>query len=342
MVYGGQKDNLVETGENAMNELISVIVPVYKVEDYLQRCVDSILNQSYNNLEIILVDDGSPDKCGKICDNYEKCDSRVKVIHRDNGGLSAARNSGLDVMKGKYVTFVDSDDWLDKNAILHMYTILLRSNTDFSAVGLLPVYDGKEVNSVVYQNSIKFYDRESALETFLFNDQLSPCACGKLWKSELWRELRFPIGKLFEDQYTIYKIIEKSKCCVLSSNQMYFYYKREGSIGHSSFSKRTYDLHYAICEEYEYITKKYPCTRKSMDVAFVMWEMVFINMMIRSNYIDTQILTEIRKFARKRIKNCLMCKHINKTRKIQIILFAYTYRLYLFTYKIYKKSHPLS
>ena len=112
-----------------MQPLISIIVPVYKVEPYLRRCVDSILNQTYRNLEVILVDDGSPDNCGSICDAYAKQDSRVKVIHKENGGLSSARNAGLDVMSGAYVGFVDSDDWIEP----HMYESLLKLMEKFDA-----------------------------------------------------------------------------------------------------------------------------------------------------------------------------------------------------------------
>lgn len=326
----------------SMNDLVSVIVPIYKVEDYIHRCVDSILKQSYEKLEVILVDDGSPDNCGAICDEYKSRDERVKVIHKENGGLSAARNSGLDIVTGKYIMFVDSDDWLDLNAIQYLYQIIKEHDADVSAVGLLSVFDGTEIENVIYSNKVTVYDKSQALETFLFNGQLSPCACGKLWKSNLWSKVRFPEGRLFEDQFTIYKILDDAECSVLSENKMYFYFKREGSIGHSEFSSRTYDLHDAIQEEYNYIVTKYPATEPNMIVAYITWEIVFINMMIRSDYKDEQIIKKVRNIARRNIYQCMSSRYINKTRKLQIVLFAYFYPLYVLTYKQYKKSHPFA
>jgi len=294
------------------------------------------------NLEIILVDDGSPDNCGKICDEYSRTDSRIRVIHRENGGLSAARNSGLDVMTGSYVTFVDSDDWLDKDAINYLYKILVEHNTNISAVSFLSVIDGSEPDQIVYDNKVKRFTKVMGLQTFLFNGQLSPCACGKLWQADLWKNTRFPVGKLFEDQFTIYKILDCVDSSVLSSNKMYFYFKREGSIGHSDFSKRTYDLYDAINEEYEYIVTKYPETQKNMIVALITWEIVFINMMIRSDYKDKELVNRVRQQARSNIGLCLSCNLINRTRKIQILLFAYNYQLYVKVYMKYKESHPFA
>lgn len=325
-----------------MNDLVSVIVPVYKVEEYLHRCIDSILTQSYETLEVILVDDGSPDNCGLICDEYHAKDKRVKVVHRENGGLSAARNSGLDIVSGDYLMFVDSDDWLDVNTIKYLHQILVEYKADISAVGLLPVIDGTEVNNNIYTNKVKVYNKLQGLETFLFNGQLSPCACGKLWRTDLWANVRFPEGKLHEDQFTIYKILDEISCSVLSENKMYFYFKREGSIGHSEFSKRTYDLYDAIQEEYSFITTKYPETKPNMVVALITWEIVFINMMIRSEYHDATVINKVRKTARHNIRQCMSSKYINTTRKVEIILFAYFYPLYVLTYKQYKKSHPFA
>ena len=127
-----------------MKELITVVVPVYKVEEYIYKCVDSIINQTYKNLEIILVDDGSPDNCPKICDDYSKKDKRIKVIHKKNGGVSSARNEGLKITKGNYIVFVDSDDWIESNFIKEMLTNLINSKVDYIVCGYNRVYDGKK------------------------------------------------------------------------------------------------------------------------------------------------------------------------------------------------------
>ena len=166
-----------------MEDLITVIVPVYKVEKYIRRCIESIINQTYRNLEIILVDDGSPDDCGKICDEYAKKDNRIKVIHKENGGLSDARNKALDLANGKYVIFVDSDDYIEKNAIGYLYKLIQKYNTDI-AIGLVnSIYDG-EKNSILKnkESNIKVYNKEQALETMLYNTEFTNMACNKHYK----------------------------------------------------------------------------------------------------------------------------------------------------------------
>ena len=174
--------------------LISVIVPIYKVEKYLGKCIESIIRQSYSNLEIILVDDGSPDRCGAICDEYARKDSRIKVIHQDNMGLSVARNTGLNIATGEYITFVDSDDWIALNFIKLLLKSMLKSNAQIAVTSLLNVYeDGTTKSNTLILSEIRLSKTEG-LACYLFNGYLTPCACGKLWKKNLWEGIRFPEG----------------------------------------------------------------------------------------------------------------------------------------------------
>lgn len=318
---------------NEKKPLITVVVPIYKVEAYLDECVQSILNQTYYNLEIILVDDGSPDRCGKMCDEYAEKDVRVKVIHQKNKGLSGARNSAVDIATGEYITFVDSDDYLKEDMIEVLYNEILQYDAEMVAVAFESFFEDGTRSTNPHSGEVFMYTKEEAMDCFLFNDYLTPCVCGKLYKRSLWKEIRCPEGKLFEDQFTTYKLIDQCKKVVYDTTPRYYYRKRMGSIGHSSFSKRTYDLYDAIHEEYDYISQKYPKKCPNIVVARITWEIVFVNMMIRSDVNDTKTVTEIQRFARKNIGKVLKCNYIDGVRKMQIVLFSYAIALYKIAYR---------
>ena len=321
--------------------LITVVIPIYKVEEYLRECIDSILGQTYKNLEIILVDDGSPDKCGKICDEYASKDDRCIVIHQENQGLSGARNSGIQIAKGAYITFVDSDDYVNKDMIEIMYNHMVEDNADMVVAGFESFFEDGTKSSNDHGGKVFKLSKEEALDCFLFNDYLTPCACGKLYKTSLWKGIRFPKGKLFEDQFTIYKIIDLTQRIIYLSEPMYHYRKRSGSIGHSNFSEKTYDLYAAINEEFNYINDKYAEKCPNIIVAKIFWEIVFVNMMILSNYKDTSVINKVQSFSFSNIRTVWQCPYINVVRKCQIALFSISYPLYKRFYKCYKKKHPL-
>lgn len=324
------------------NPLISIVIPIYKVERYINKCIDSILKQSYSNLEIILVDDGSPDKCGKICDEYKQKDSRVKVIHQKNKGLSEARNSGTDIATGKYITYVDSDDWISEDMIEILYNKIRENHTKIACGAYEGFFEDGTTISNSHSNKTYIYSRREALDCFLFNNYLTPCVWGKLYDIELWSDIRCPEGKLFEDQFTTYKILDLCEKVVFVTKPLYHYRKRNGSIGHSNFNEKTYQLYDAINEEYNYISKKYGEQCPNIAVAKTTWEIVFINMMISNNYRDKNVIKKTQKFAKNNIKKIIQCKYISKTRKIQIILFTYSFPLYVKFYKLYKVKHPVT
>lgn len=324
-----------------MNQpLITVVVPIYNVEKYLKECVDSILTQTYRNLEIILVDDGSPDQCGALCDEYGRKDERVKVIHQENKGLSGARNSATDIARGEYITYVDSDDYIEPNMIETLYEELQKNHAQMSVISAEIFFEDETKVSNGHGNQIFVYNKEKALDCFLFNDYLTPCVCGKLYDNKLWKEIRCPEGKLFEDQFTTYKLIDLCEKIVYVTTPLYHYRKRAGSIGHSNFSKRTYDLYDAIHEEYEYISSKYEEKCPNISVARITWEIVFVNMMIRDDYTDKSIVKQVQCFARKHLKEVWKCPYISKLRKGQISLFAAQFILYKVFYRMYKTQHP--
>lgn len=223
--------------------LVSVIVPVYKVEKELDKCIRSILDQTYQNLEIILVDDGSPDRCSQICDNYAQKDGRIKVIHKKNGGLSDARNAGLNIAKGKYFAFIDSDDWVSENFIEHLVTNLETTNSDISICSFIMVNKvGQMRHYATKKYNIEIFEHDAALHELFAQQKFGCMICLKLYKHNLFEDVRFPKGKLYEDIAVSLPLFEKSKRCVLSNAELYYYFQRESSIVNSQFSKRKLDM----------------------------------------------------------------------------------------------------
>jgi glycosyltransferase involved in cell wall biosynthesis len=211
--------------------LISVIVPVYKVEDYLDRCVQSILSQTYRNLEILLVDDGSPDGCGAMCDAFAKQDDRVKVIHKPNGGLSDARNVAIDVVKGEYLGFVDSDDFIHPKMYESLLNAIRESNASISACFYRSFKPGEDCFSSDEQPETVVFGQKEALEHFYsFNCVNFTLVWNKLYEKSLFEGIRYPKGKTREDEFTTYKLVYKAEKLAFLKDHLYFYLLRPGSI----------------------------------------------------------------------------------------------------------------
>lgn len=210
--------------------LISVIVPVYKVEQYIGKCIESIICQTYTNLEIILVNDGSPDNCPKICDDYSKTDGRIKVIHKTNGGLSDARNVGMDRATGEYIGFVDSDDWIDTDMYEILAGLILTNKADIAECGLRFVFQNRTIETD--DNKITILENTKAIECFLDRSiDIKGSVWNKLYKKSIIANLRFPIGKLHEDAFFTYKALYSSKKYVRVESSKYNYLQeRPGSI----------------------------------------------------------------------------------------------------------------
>lgn len=241
-------------------ELVTVIVPVYKVENYLNRCIRSIVNQSYNNLEILLVDDGSPDRCPQICDEWSKKDRRIKVIHKRNGGLSDGRNVGLKEAKGSYVCFVDSDDYVSETFVETLYGLICNYHAEMSAINLKEVFaiEPEVSEDVEYDQTEIIFEDADALKQLFSNYTFANYAWNKMYKRELFADIQFPIGRKMEDLGTTYKLLLKTKKIAYSTKILYFYYQREDSILHKpnlSFYRDKFEL---SRERYEKIRDIYP------------------------------------------------------------------------------------
>lgn len=241
---------LISSHDNLKLPLITIIIPVYQVEKYIHKCINSIINQTYRKLEIILVDDGSDDKSGMICDEYAKSDRRVQVIHKENGGLSDARNVALDIMKGTLVTFVDSDDYISDNYVMELYNLIINNNVDISVSNVIKFWQDIEIQEKrnIHKNRLYIFDTEKALETMFYQDKFDCSACMKMYKSALFDNIRFPKGRIFEDIATIYKVIMKAKRLAYTEQALYYYLQRPESIEHKEFSSSKLDMYYAVDE----------------------------------------------------------------------------------------------
>ena len=251
-----------------MNQpLVSIIVPCYNVEQYLPKCIDSILCQSYKNLEVWLVDDGSPDRCGEICDEYANKDARVKVIHKQNGGLADARNVALDVMTGEYVVCVDSDDCISPTHIEGLYRLIEKYDAKIAINTYCAFLEGTEPRpakkndkDVVLEPGLK------ALEVMFYQEHFDTSAWGKMYRADLFDGVRYPKGLLFEDLPTTYKLFLKADKVAYNGKQSYFYLLRSNSIEGAAFSPKKLDSGLQLMammdvdkEKFAPIIKSYNC-----------------------------------------------------------------------------------
>ena len=236
--------------------MITIVVPVYKVENYLHRCVDSILNQTYTNFELLLIDDGSPDNCGEICDEYVRKDSRIFVIHQKNRGLSAARNTGINWFyeqgRSDYITFVDSDDWLHPEYLRALINGITENDVKISVCDLKRVIT--ESTHVSYD--ILEYELTSP-EDFLVNHFWQyNYACGKLYHKSVFENIQYPIGKNFEDAFTTYKALHKCERIAYTDLQLYYYFYNEQGISHSPWKPSELVIFDAMQEQMQFYKAK--------------------------------------------------------------------------------------
>lgn len=247
--------------------LISVVVPIYNVEKFLETCVDSIIKQTYKNLEIILVDDGSRDNCPKICEQYAATEPRVRVIHQKNKGLSGARNIGIENAKGEFILFVDSDDLISNQMIEQLLTTILEMQADIASCEFENFYEDQDVknlsvlvdNGCLTETSRITYSKESILTELVNKGGVwLVTACGKLYRRQLWDNIRFPDGKIHEDEYVVHKILAECDKYVYVEEKMYFYRQRRESIMNTRKSVADDDEFGAYQDRILFYTQNYP------------------------------------------------------------------------------------
>lgn len=318
------------------NNKVSIIIPVYKVEKYITECIEAAIHQTYRDLEIILIDDGSPDQCSAICDEYASKDSRIVVIHQKNAGLSAARNVALDQMNGGYVYFYDSDDVINYNAI-EILLSLIKKGADIAVTGLRG-FEGNVVSTSKPQGDQIFYGTEEALGVMLQRQKFGHEACGKLFKRELWKNHRFPVGELYEDYSIIYKIIMIASHIGYYSEPLYYYRTVADSIMHSKIKDKNLILISISEKTTKDIVRQYPNLREQAVGCHVVTCMKLLEQILatdRHAYIKEQelILNEV-KANRKML---LVSRTFRRVDKIKIMALCIGKRPFFFLYQIGEK-----
>ena len=317
-------------------ELISIIVPVYKVEKYLNKCINSILDQTYQNIEIILVDDGGKDKCPMICDEYVKIDQRVKVIHQENRGLSGARNVGIEMAKGEYLIFVDSDDTIEKTLVKDLYECAKKNNTPIAICGRRYVFEDGTIICKQPDNIEKTFDFKDAIIEMNKFDLFDMSAWAKIYKHDIFEKIRFPEGKLSEDYFIMYKLIELSGKVSYISKPLYNYMQRDNSISRNK--NINHDFIEAAKKQLEDLEDKYPDLKETLHIAYASANLTVLDFYIKNEVkCPKEKIREFRNVVKENIIYIKSNKNIKITKKFQFYIFLLNYTLYKVIFKIFRK-----
>lgn len=310
-----------------MLPLISVIIPVYKVENYLAKCVESVMAQTYSNLEIFLVDDGSPDRCGEICDEYARQDPRIKVIHKENGGLSDARNAAISQATGEYLTFIDSDDWIEPGYCAFLYQKLVEYSADVVVTPLRSVDEAGNIVARPFTEKESVMDATTAMRLMFARDNISWCAQAKLYKRELFEGVRYPVGWLMEDKATTYKIYDRCQRIVYADTPIYNYLIRTGSIMRSNLSDRHVAAFDIQLEINRFLEEKYPSVVETAYGYTARCAIGMICKMRASGYARGEKTQEMLNYCLRYKKELLRCDLIDFRYKMLIRVIAFLYSI---------------
>ena len=312
-----------------IKEKISIIVPVYNVEAYLEKCVESILKQTYTNLEILLVNDGSTDKSGELCDKLALRDHRIRVIHKENGGLSDARNRGIDEASSNLIGFIDSDDYIDEDMYETLYRQMVASKADLSMCGHYDVYHQIPEKQVA---KIKTWELmpEEAIKMVMEAKILSVTAVNKLYKKALFEQLRFRIGKIAEDAFIMVDLIHQCSKIVATNEKKYYYVHRENSITTQKFSLKFLNVIEAYEQNAKIISENYP---DLYDVAIMRlnWAYFYVldRLLVDNDFKDKVLEDRLISYLKKNKKSILMDSRFTRARKMSFLALCLSRKLYL-------------
>ena len=314
---------------------ISIIVPVYNVEKYLENCIESILNQTFKDFELILVDDGSTDNSSKICDIYEKKDSRIKVIHKNNGGLSSARNAGLDIACGKYVGFVDSDDYIHYQMYEKLYSQIIKNKADISICGFQKVKEFEKglLSTHKFYEKVELFNNIEALEQLYCKYSTEfVVSWNKLYIKTLFKDIKFKEGAIHEDEFIIHQLLYKVNKVVYNNEKLYFYLQRKGSIVNSEAKVYQIDKIYALSDRIKFFYDKNLTDLTYKTEKIYMWKIFSVYSYLNNFYSSSELL-KLRIDFYKLIKIFRKNRIYTLKERISWVIFCITPSLY---YKITK------
>lgn len=307
---------------------ISIIVPVYNVELYLRECLDSILNQTFKDFELILVDDGSTDESGKICDEYTLKDRRVRVCHKENGGLSDARNFGISHATSKYIGFIDSDDTIEADMFAALYRNIAVNGADVSICGLFDCYKDRKIPQCA-EKQFGVLSGEEALKEALEGSKFSVNAVNKLYKKELFNDIKFPFGKLSEDAFTIPRILASANKVVFTTEPKYNYMHRMGTITTSEFKLRDLNVIEGYEEILSFVNKNFP-DFENLAKSRLIWAYIYVldKMILSENFNYPNEYKMVIFFLRKNVLSIIFNSFFTLKRKLSVICLLFSKGLY--------------
>lgn len=317
------------TVETGTEELVSVIIPVYKVEKYLSKCVESVLSQTYRNLQIILVDDGSPDRCGAMCDDYAERDTRIEVIHKANGGLASARNAGLKSAKGEWIVWVDSDDWIEEDMVEYLLKGVIQNQADVAVCGRYEVYTKKKYKFGVSKVSVSTPEEVLRMLLDTQNRQIENFVWDKMWRKSLYEGILFPEGKVFEDFFVTFRLLERANVIACLPDAKYYYFQRPGSIMQNMSLINKLNRYEAAQTRYDGMIKDWPQFEKLLvdrciNMAVNVWQ-DYCSAPKQERVNAKEKLREVSRFLRPYIKSGISPENLGQAGHMIVKLIPYPY-----------------
>ena len=312
-------------------EKVSIVIPVYNVEEYLQYSVGSLRQQTYSNIEIILVDDGSTDRSGEICDQYAQEDDRIRVLHLQNGGISYARNNGVRVATADWIMLLDSDDYYDRRTVEYLMGLKEQYKVDLVSTPVIEVrnHEDKDFSGDLNEKSARKLDRHTALKEMFYGHHVGTHSGGKLYKKEILLQHPYPEGMIYEDLAVAYEHIACCEEIAVSDLNLYKYYRRPGSIVNSSYSDRLLDFYKAMEWNRAYVERDYPDDpemKKAVNTRYVFNGLHVVHAMLGSHMYKE--IKKIRRDYSHYFGTIVLDKYITTKNKLKYVLFLCSPRLY--------------
>lgn len=309
---------------------VSVVVPVYNVEPYIHKCVNSILNQTMQDLEIILVDDGATDNSGRICDEYAEQDARIRVIHKTNGGLSDARNAGVKVAAGEYILFVDSDDYIDAKMVERLYFLAQEHAVDMTVCGVYNVYAS---GAKAQYNELEEFlcNNAEAFGHIMVGQKIPGTICNKLIRRDIAQKLLFPVGRLYEDAFYTTQLMQNVRSVYVTTEPMYYYFHRGGSITTTPFREKDMDVVAAYQENLTVVKQQFPEIMEQAQFRLTWAYFTALDRMLQlKEYKEAYRYKEVVKYLRKNTWSVITSKYFYNSRKIGALALFFSVKAYRF------------